>query len=708
MNKSNNSERRNQLHEYLYKRNNSQMSIKLLAKVLLMGAIMSLQNVLGLLSEEDMNAVIEVLNAGKNNLKPKLDGPLSPIMLYAYGKADIVGIERIYFQDILNRSIETILLDREYIFSKIDPIDGTVKGEYGWEDEFLKKIVSRYNKLINMFPSPDGKISIYPKEGCKDFFTSFLKSGPGKEYAHRILAILLIQAEGVPMPLRIEGEESTCPKLTWTNECNPEESFSVPICTTSMERQDSNSSNEEENIKKISRKLLHTIKYLLNAELSQELRDKEEEIIAQPESIKKEIYWMNDFTNTPTWLIRSYIYYYLETKEDVVEFYAEIEKILLFCFYKYPLGSNYRNIAQKFFEKSFACKDEDVQSDVLKWWGKIKEFEGMVEASKKIQPLPFADNSQLPTKATVRVNVQGDAQSGVELISSDLESVLLTLLCCFVYDPETNTYNVDHLPFMSKEVKNLFGISSKNASASSDSSEPCGNPDINNPSRNNMPVIRVGQEIPQEVWSKWCKIIQNIVKGDRNISYITVENNKCVLEPNIFNILIIMIKLTGIGYNEYIGQIRKYRGRLQNPELTDESYEIYFFTEEIVKYAKEIFSQITREPGRDKELVDESSSSSTFSKNERTIYVDFEHPNIQIVNNTNHLAGRIMIRYATQDREQRVFIGFVPSGKIHLGIGKSWYLGYPKLLLEIDEMPKDSYSMYVLYKYVEAIKTPSE
>ncbi|KAI5169249.1 hypothetical protein NEIRO02_2641, partial [Nematocida sp. AWRm79] len=78
MNKSNTSEKRNQLHKYLYKRKNSQIPISLLAKVLLICMFLSMQNVLGLLSEEDMNTVIRVLNAGKNNLKPKLDGPLSP------------------------------------------------------------------------------------------------------------------------------------------------------------------------------------------------------------------------------------------------------------------------------------------------------------------------------------------------------------------------------------------------------------------------------------------------------------------------------------------------------------------------------------------------------------------------------------------------------------------------------------------------------
>ncbi|KAI5163299.1 hypothetical protein NEAUS03_2274, partial [Nematocida ausubeli] len=297
-------------HECLYKRNNSQISIKLLAKVLLMGAIMSLQNVLGLLAREDMEEVIrEVNNRKENGLEHNMDGPFNPIMLYLYGEIDVISNRRFNPQYI---STQSAVPDKENILQKIDRSNDTVKEEDSEGNKTPKRIVEHYNTLINMFPSPDGEVSIYPKEGCKDYFTSFLKSEHVKEYAHSILAILLLRTEGVPVPLRIEDEESECPRLTWTNECNPEESFSIPIDIASTEEQESNSSSEEANIKKNSSKIVQTIKYFLNAEFSQELK----ESIAQKESVKEENYWENEFTETPAWLMQSYIYYYLETKED--------------------------------------------------------------------------------------------------------------------------------------------------------------------------------------------------------------------------------------------------------------------------------------------------------------------------------------------------------------------------------------------------------
>ncbi|KAI5167163.1 hypothetical protein NEAUS04_2664, partial [Nematocida ausubeli] len=55
-------------HECLYKRKNSQISIKLLAKVLLIGTLMGVQNVFGLLPIEEMEDVLkELLDKYKKN-----------------------------------------------------------------------------------------------------------------------------------------------------------------------------------------------------------------------------------------------------------------------------------------------------------------------------------------------------------------------------------------------------------------------------------------------------------------------------------------------------------------------------------------------------------------------------------------------------------------------------------------------------------------
>ncbi|KAI5138143.1 hypothetical protein NEAUS06_2425 [Nematocida ausubeli] len=699
MNKSNTSEKRNQIHRYLYKRKNSQMSISLLAKVLLICMLLSMQNVLGLLSEEDMNTVIRVLLSGtKGKVSIKIGGNISPIILYAYGKVDILYNNR--FTDLYIKKYYFTSPNKGLFWIR-DSTNDIAREEDSEGNKLPNRVVDHYNALINMFPSPYEKVSIYPKEGCKDFFTSFLKSDPVKEYAHNILAILFLRAEGVPVPLIIEDEESTCPRLTWTDEFNPEQSFSVPICIASAEGQESSDSDEEANIKKSSSKIVQTIKYFLNAESCQEL----EESIALKESAEKEVYWKNEFTKTPTWLMRSYIYYYLETIDDIDKLYYNIIKKLVFCKNKYPLGSNYRNIALKIRNKLFALYTPNPKA--LNWWRKIKEFEGMAEASKKIRLLPFADNSLLPTKITVGANTQGSVQPEEWLISSDIESVLLTLLCCIAYDPKTDKYNFDHLPYMSKEVKNLFAMPSKNASTSSDSSETSGNPDINNPPSSNTPVIQVGKKIPQEVQKKWSKIIKNLVKRNTYISYATLENNKRVIEPDILNILIIMIKVTGLDCSKYIEQIHEYRERLQDREQMDGSFGITCFTKGIAEYAEVIFFHMTREFLKNKTLADVFSISSTSSNNKRIMLVNFVDYSIQIVNNKNYLTGSIVIHYVTKCRNQSIVIRFVTPEKVHLGIRKcAVNSGCSKLQIEIPKIPIDSYILHVLSEYVKTINPP--
>ncbi|EHY64326.1 hypothetical protein NERG_02632 [Nematocida ausubeli] len=687
-------------HECLYKRNNSQISIKLLAKVLLMGTLMGVQNVFGLLTREDMVDVLKVLlSESIDSFRLKLDGPFNPVMLYVYREIDVISNKRFNPQYI---NEQTAVPDKENILQNIDRTNDTVREEDSEGKKIPRSTVEHYSALINMFPSPDGKASIYPKEGCKDSFTSFLKSDPVKEYAHKILAILLLRTEGMVFKLEVKDEESECPKLVYINKCDRAQSFSVPICIASAEEQDSNSSNKEENIKKINRKLLQTIKYFLNAESSQEL----EESIALKESAEKEVYWMTKFTETPAWLIQSYIYYYLETKEDAIEFCRLIVQTGLFFVTESMITDSY-NTSMEVFSKLVTRKD--AQTDALKQWEKVKKLEDAVESAKRNRLLPFRDNSQLPTITAVEANAQGNTESDEELISSDIESVLLTLLCCFVYAPETNTYNVDKIPHAHEEVKNLFAMPSKNASTSSDSSETSGNPDINNPASSNTPVIQVGQKIPQEVQKKWFGIIQSIVEDDEYISYITMGGRR-MIQPDVFNILIIMIKLTGIDYDASDKEdISIYRKIVKEHILAGKNDLIGQLAKNVVRHAVKIFSLISGNVFNERTFAEWLLMSSISSKSERTMYVDSIDYDIQVVNNTKYLLSSLVIYYGKENTAKPIIIRFLEQEKVHLGVGRRLIKPNDSSIVanlkkEIAEMPKDSYSMCVLSKYAETLE----
>ncbi|EHY65300.1 hypothetical protein NERG_01746 [Nematocida ausubeli] len=60
----------------------------------------------------------------------------------------------------------------------------------------------------------------------------------------------------------------------------------------------------------------------------------------------------------------------------------------------------------------------------------------------------------------------------------------------------------------------------------------------------------------------------------------------------------------------------------------------------------------------------------------------------------SHLGEYIVIHYATEDRAKPIIICSMPAKKVYLGIGKCF------IILDI---PKDSYTMYVLSKYAETI-----
>ncbi|KFG27078.1 uncharacterized protein NESG_00152 [Nematocida ausubeli] len=155
-----------------------------------------------------------------------------------------------------------------------------------------------------------------------------------------------------------------------------------------------------------------------------------------------------------------------------------------------------------------------------------------------------------------------------------------------------------------------------------------------------------------------------------------------------------MIKLTGMDYNKYKEEIQGYRDRLQDPKLMRNDDLVKSLESEIANYAEEIFSQMGKEFLSDETPADEGLVSSTPSKNEREIYVFFKKYNTQMVSDKNHLDEYIIIHYATEDRAEPIIICSMRPEKVYLGIGKCF------IILDI---PKDSYTMYVLSKYAETI-----
>ncbi|KAI5164993.1 hypothetical protein NEAUS04_2420 [Nematocida ausubeli] len=709
MTKSNISKRKVQL---LYKRNNRQISIKLLAKVLLMGTLMGVQNVFGLLSRKEMEEVIrEVNNRKENGLEHNMDGPFNPIMLYVYREIDVISNRRFNPQYI---STQSSVPDKENILQNIDRTNDTAKEEDSVGNELPKRIVDHYNALVNMFPSPYGKVSIYPKEGCKDFFTSFLKSDPVKEYAHKILAILLLGEEGLNTPLIIEDEESACPRLTWTNKRNPEQSFSVPIYTASAEGQGSNSSSEEENIKKSDRKLLQTIKYFINLQIinpvleeenEKRKKEKKKESIVQQKLYEKKIDWENEFTETPAWLIQLYIYYYLETKEDAIDFSVILYKTMYFHIFYYRAVCHKRDCIQIY--KKVVVR-EDKKSNELEHWGKVNELENIIMLEKEIKLLPFANISEVPAKRRVAIDIPKSNQDlETERISSDIESVLLTLLCCFAYDAETNEYRFNHIRYTLEEVKSLFGcVYNPNLNIYSYSYKMNGNPAICK-SSSNSGYIRVGNEIPQEVWSKWSKIIQKVVKGDEDISYIDVCGIP-MIENNIFNVLTILLKITGVPHETYREQVQMYRKRLNSQEFRNGNPRIKSFNKELISCAAKIILEMSIEYVSPERFVDWLFSSSRIPKGFRSICVSFEDYNVQTMGNTNYLSGSMKIHYVTENKARPIVIHFVSPETVNIGIGKCAVKSNDpevnQLKKEIRELRKASYNMHVLSKYAETIR----
>ncbi|KAI5161455.1 hypothetical protein NEAUS03_1614 [Nematocida ausubeli] len=171
----------------------------------LIGSVLLMHTVHGKFTEDEINRILkaEIDRVKEKAIVVNPNGPLSPQKLCAYKEKGYIHNKRFFAPEI--NTYFSLIDNRSGICYIRDPTKDKVytKGKDG--KKVSKYIIEYHKKLIEMFPSPKQKISIFPAEGCTDSFTLFLNSPPVKKHAYMILASLLLQAEGINVPLSLNG-----------------------------------------------------------------------------------------------------------------------------------------------------------------------------------------------------------------------------------------------------------------------------------------------------------------------------------------------------------------------------------------------------------------------------------------------------------------------------------------------------------------------
>ncbi|KAI5164036.1 hypothetical protein NEAUS03_2415, partial [Nematocida ausubeli] len=452
-----------------------------------------------------------------------------------------------------------------------------------------------FNILMHMFPSPDGELSIDPAGYSFNSFTKFLKSENIKKHAHTLLAMLLLRTEGIEVPLELNRSNKKFLTVTLRKVCiddkeNTQKTGCIQLNLYNLHcKKQNHTTNQLEYFNK-THILDDIICYITRTCTNLQVNAYRKAIEGD---LKKE-FWDKYFISSPNWLIQSYIHHYLKTKEEAACFNRTVYKMLSDHINECKKDNQHsqKQITEGFFRRCFVPKCINIKTATC--WKMLKELEDLTICPEKARLLPPDDFLKLFFREEATIHIHNNAYLEKNVFLTDVESTLLGMFCCFAYEPESNTYNLDHIPNAPQEAKDFF--SRLSCSIQKPFDEPSKvQEDLNKSELNsrNLNGKYLSKEMLSNIHMAWSKIVRNIKDDDVAIHYMALDNGSIIIKSDILNILTIILKLVG-RYEEEKRKIEylKVKVAIEHP-FTHENRPKYLI-ECIEQYASTLFSSLSR------------------------------------------------------------------------------------------------------------------
>ncbi|KAI5145388.1 hypothetical protein NEPAR06_2045 [Nematocida parisii] len=174
-----------------------------------------------------------------------------------------------------------------------------------------------------------------------------------------------------------------------------------------------------------------------------------------------------DFIRTPSWLIKSYIYEYLETLSDLKDFIAQVYRSVSVYIHSFSINQkeekNHANVVYNYlFHNNPKDSDFDVYMNALFQVDNIiSKYKGLL-AEGVMELAPTVDYFYVNTPLFQYRNFYYNA------FIKKIKLLFSTLSACFLYDPKNRVYNTTHIPRLNVFLKSVDINSQTSFSYSSD------------------------------------------------------------------------------------------------------------------------------------------------------------------------------------------------------------------------------------------------
>lgn len=294
-----------------------------------------------------------------------------------------------------------------------------------------KKYSYNYHRtLIKMFPSLEDYR--YIDSTSTNSFISFLRAKSVEEHALHFLAALLLLSEGVEVPLECVDKRIVLQKKSTKRA----DFFGVDTTVTVWNA----TSNGTKDV--MQTEAVEVLRFFKDSAKKEELR--------RIEDLRK-----REFLDTPQFLIQTYLFEFIESVEEAKELSEAVYEILCDMYPEQKVqleNSSIDKTVPSKFSKYFVSIDSTEEACVY-----LEEFKNIRSVIRKEKVFPFSDKSQIPSP--IRVPIYDYALNDFDTekcFENTLETMLYTLFCCLLYNPETEKYSLEKVSNRSNKLRDFF------------------------------------------------------------------------------------------------------------------------------------------------------------------------------------------------------------------------------------------------------------
>ncbi|KAI5183069.1 hypothetical protein NEIRO03_0693 [Nematocida sp. AWRm78] len=477
----------------------------------------------------DIKEIGETKVIEEDNLLINPDGPLNPLRGYIMHKSGYMYNKRLYAPEIdtmykLEKTGKvSFLIGPIYKYTR-KPVNDKAYDSKKTKNQYFLRF---HTQLINMFPCSDGALSIIA--GRPDAPTSFLLKDELKDDCVYILAALFLLSEQVGVSISAEIKEKGKEKLILKSA----DGSTIYVDQSLVLYKDKE--NSEEKIKTYHTETVKLINFMNDYAGDAITCIQKVDGITEP--TKYEQFMEGKFLSTSRFLIQSYIYEFIDTKDKYIKFVEAVHILLNDQINNNTsISKNKKKSYERVLSKCFVKEDE--QPNEINHTAIICDLKDTIEI-ESIRVCPFMNSSQVPSYNQVKAY---DREKG-EFINDEsrkysncVETAIMGLFLCLAYDPETKKYNIDYLN--NKETKSLKDFFRKYT-------EP-------------------REATDYEMHEDWCRVVADLKNG--KILYLKKKTNE--LDSSLLNILYVVSDITG-NDEEVVNEIEHIEELIADKNIND-------------------------------------------------------------------------------------------------------------------------------------------